>query len=103
MFPMKNVTTKTDHLAAIEAAISDAEAHGVSVRAICSRLRSSAQLLENRAYSGPYQPKMYGQDGKLINYAKQVSDARAARQAAKDAACVIPPSERQVAASGYRK
>ena len=102
------INTKTDHVAAfkksIDAAISEAEQAHVGNEAIVSYLRSQAQIIEDQSYRGSYVPtRMYDGSGKPIDTAKQVADARAARQAAIDAASIIPVDQRQVAASGYRK
>lgn len=86
MFGMKQpINTKIDHQAtfrrSIDLAINAAKDAHVSNRAIISYLRSRAQALEDAAYAGPYTPpRMYGQDGKLIDYAKQAEEARAARE-----------------------
>ena len=78
------INTKTDYLAAIEAAISEAEAH-VSARRIAGLLRSRAQLIENRA-ARYVPPRAFDQSGNPIDTAAQVQAARAARQARIDRA-----------------
>jgi hypothetical protein len=86
----------------IDKAISDAT-HGISTAEVTSYLRSRAQQIEDRNYRGRYTPpRMYDQNGKLIDYVKQADEARAARQRRIDAASEIPIEKRQHAASGYR-
>jgi hypothetical protein len=87
----------------IDAVIAAAD-RGVSTAEVVGYLRSRATAIEDRNYRGQYTPpRMYGQDGKLIDYVKQADEARAARQRPKDAADEIPIERRQHAASGIKR
>jgi hypothetical protein len=70
---------------------------------VTSYLRHRATQIEDQNYRGQYTPpRMYGQDGKLIDYVKQAEEARATRQRRIDEASEIPAHLRQHAASAYR-
>jgi hypothetical protein len=103
----KITSNKADPVAtfrrAIDAAISSAT-HGISTAEVTSYLRHCAQQIEDRNYRGQYTPpRMYGQDGELIDYVKQAEEARAARQKRADQRDEIPAHLRQHAASGIKR
>jgi hypothetical protein len=100
------INTKADPVTAfrrsIDAAIG-AATHGISTAEVTSYLRHCATQIEDRNYRGAYvPPRMYGQDGKLIDYVKQADEARAARQKRADQRDEIPAHLRQSAASGHK-
>jgi hypothetical protein len=87
---------------AINAAITAAD-RGVSTSEMVGYLRSRATALEDQNYRGQYvPPRMYDQNGKLIDYVKQAEEAQAARAERQRIADEIPAHLRQHAASGYR-
>lgn len=99
------ITTKADPKAAftkaIDKAISDAT-HGISTADVVGYLRSRAQQIEDTAYRPVPTTKVYGTDGKLIDWDAKVQEAQRERQRRIDEACVIPRDKRQSAASGYK-
>jgi hypothetical protein len=100
------INTKADPVTTFRRAIDkalSAATHGISTAEVTSYLRHCANQIEDRNYRGQYTPpRMYDQNGKLIDYVKQAEEARAARQKRVDDASTIPPHLRQHAASGHK-
>jgi hypothetical protein len=97
----KSISPLESFRRAIDAAITAGD-RGVSTNEMCAFLRSRAQLLEDRYYRPNPQTRMYGADGKLIDWDAKVDAARRERQRIANAKDVIPREQRQHAASGYR-
>lgn len=105
MFPMKKVTSKVDaesvFTKALAACIDQATSAGVSSRAIIRHLETRAKQLTPE-WRPNLSPKMYDSYGNPIDLAAKVDAARRERQRIADEKCIIPPSQRQRAASKYR-
>lgn len=101
----KTISTKVDAEAvfvkALDDAISQATSAGVGSRTIIKHLEWRAKQLQPE-YRPNLSPRMFDARGNPVDLGGKVEAARRARQRRIDAACEIDPSQRQVAASGYK-